>query len=248
MVSAPRGGHGFSVVEALGREWRELDRRHPGTISRWAGRHDALAPYRSFDDVLAAARLYSDPVLGALLAEASLGDQLASRVVLQALIGRMVRMAQRDPRASFDDYLARLWCAIESYPLERRPARIAANLSMDTLKAVSREHRWMVRGDVTPWPSSELLEELLPPTCLDGTRYDSPQPVDMEARRVLEAGTTLGLIDDSAVALLRSVYVDGLTSIEAARRLNTSAGMVRARCSKVVRKLASHSVELAAAA
>ena len=248
MVSASRRQRGFSVLDALGREWRELELNHPGTVSRWARRHDALAPYRSFDDVLAAARLSSDPVLGALLAEASLGDQLASRVVLQALIGRMVRMAQRDPRASFDDYLARLWCAIESYPLERRPTRIAANLSMDTLKAVSRERRWMGRGDVTPWPSSELLEELLPPAGLDGSRYDSHQPADREARRVLEAGTMLGLIDDSAVALLRSVYVDGLTSIEAARRLNTSAGMVRARCSKAVRKLATHSVELADAA
>jgi DNA-directed RNA polymerase specialized sigma24 family protein len=160
----------------------------------------------------------------------------------------MVRMAQRDPGASIDDYLARLWCAIESYPLERRPARIAANLSMDTLKAVSREHRRMGRGDVTLWPSSELLEELLPPASLDGSRYDSAQPVDMEARRVLEAGSLLGLIDDSAVALLRSVYVDGMTSIEAARRFNTSAGMVRARCSKVVRELATHSVELTDAA
>lgn len=155
-------------------------------------------------------------------------------------------MAQRDPRASIDDYLARLWCAIESYPLERRPARIAANLSMDTLKAVSREHQWM--GHVTLWPSSELLEELLPPAGLDGSRNDSLLPVDMEARRVLEAGILLGLIDDSTVGLLRSVYVDGMTSVEAARRFNTSAGMVRARCSKVVRELASHSVELADAA
>ena len=46
-----------------------------------------------------------------------MGDQLAGRVVLQALIGRMVRMAQRDPRAGIDDYLARLWCVINSYPL-----------------------------------------------------------------------------------------------------------------------------------
>jgi DNA-directed RNA polymerase specialized sigma24 family protein len=248
MASGSRRRREISVVEALDREWRELDLRHPGTVSRWAGRHDALAPYRSFDDLLSAARHYSDPVLGALLTEASRGDQLASRVVLQALIGRMVRMAQRDPGASIDDYLARLWCAIESYPLERRPARIAANLSMDTLKAVSREHRRMGRGDVTLWPSSELLEELLPPASLDGSRYDSAQPVDMEARRVLEAGSLLGLIDDSAVALLRSVYVDGMTSIEAARRFNTSAGMVRARCSKVVRELATHSVELTDAA
>ena len=70
----------------------------------------------------------------------------------------------------------------------------------------------------------------------------------MEARQVLEAGTSLGLIDGSAAALLQSVYVDGMTSTEAARRFRTSAGMVRVRCSKVVRELATHSVELADAA
>jgi DNA-directed RNA polymerase specialized sigma24 family protein len=244
MASRSRG---FSVVEALDREWRELDRRHPGTVARWAGRHDALAAHGSFDDVLSVARRYSDPVLAALLTEVSLGDHLAGRVVLQALIGRMVCMARRDLRAGIGDYLALLWSAIGSYPLERRPARIAANLSMDTLKAVSREHRWIGRGDVTLWPSRESLEELLPSASLDGSRYDS-QPVDMEASRLLDAGIVLGLIDDSAVALLRSVYVEGMTSMEAARRFNTSAGMVRARCSKVVRELATHSVELIDAA
>ena len=248
MASASRIQRGFCVVEALDREWQELDQRHPGTVTRWAGRHDVLAAYRSFDDVLSVAKLYSDPVLGALLIEVSLGDQLAGRVVLQALIGRMVRMAQRDPRASIDDYLARLWSAIGSYPLERRRARIAANLSLDTLKAVCRERRWMGRGEVTLRPSSESLEEQLPPAGLGGSRYGSPQPVDVEVRRVLEAGARLGLIDDSALALLRTVYVDGMTSIEAGLRFNTSAGMVRARCSKVVRELATHSVELAEAA
>jgi len=242
MATAFRRRRGFGVVEALDREWQELDLRHPGAVSRWAGRHEVLAPYCSFDDVLSSARVYSDPVLAALLAEVSLGDQLAGRVVLQALVGRMVRMAQRDRHASIDDYLARLWCAIGSYPLERRPERIAANLSMDTLKAVSREHRWM--GDVALFPSSESLEQLLPPARFDGSCYDSPQPVDIEARRVLEAGRLLGLMNDSTVALLRSVYVDGMTSTEAGRRFHTSAGTVRVRCSKVVRELATHSVEL----
>ena len=132
MTSPSRRQHGFSLVEALDREWCELGRRHPGAVRRWADQHDVLAPCGSCDDVLSAARLNSDPILAALLTEVSMGDQLAGRVVLQALIGRMVRMAQRDPRASIDDYLARLWCAIGSYPLERRPERIAANLSMDT--------------------------------------------------------------------------------------------------------------------
>jgi DNA-directed RNA polymerase specialized sigma24 family protein len=245
MASVSRRRRGLSTVEALDREWQGLDRCHPGTVSHWAGRHEVLAAYCSFDDVLSGAGLYSDPVLAALLAEVSLGDQLAGRVVLQALVGRMVRMARRDPRATVDDYLARLWCAIGSYPLERRPVRIAANLSMDTLKAVSRERRWMGRGDVTLWPSTELLEDLLPPARLDGSGSDSRQPVDMEVRRVLEAGTVSGLINDSAGALLRSIYVDGMTSTEAARRFRTSEGMVRVRCSKVVRELATHSVELA---
>ena len=150
MASASRRRRGFSVVEALDREWCELDPRTSGN-RRVAGLIDTtcLRPCRSLDDVLSAARLNSDPVLAALLTEVSIGDQLAGRVVLQALIGRMVRMAQRDPRASIDDYLAWLWCVINSYPLQRRPVRIAANLSMDTLKAVSRERRWLGRGDIT---------------------------------------------------------------------------------------------------
>ena len=75
--------------------------------------------------------------IAALLAEVSIGDQLAGRVVLQALIGRMVRMAQRDPRSSVDDYLALLWCVINNYPLQRRPVRIAANSSLACSTALS---------------------------------------------------------------------------------------------------------------
>ena len=169
MASASGRRRGFSVVEALDREWCELVRDHRETAAHWADRHDVLASCRTLDDVLSVAKLNSDPVLAALLTEVSNGDQLAGRVVLQALIGRMVRMAQRDLRSSVDEYLASLWCVINNYPLQRRPVRIAANLSLDTLKAVSRERRWLGRGGVTLWPSSESLEELLSPAGLDGT-------------------------------------------------------------------------------
>jgi hypothetical protein len=89
-----------TLVEALDQEWRELVRDHRIAVARWAERHCVLAPCRSLDDILSAAKLNSDPVLAALLAEVSRGDQLAARVVLQALMGRMVRMAQRDRRSS----------------------------------------------------------------------------------------------------------------------------------------------------
>jgi DNA-directed RNA polymerase specialized sigma24 family protein len=220
-------------------------RDYRATVAIWADRHEVLAPCRSLDDVLSAAQLNSDPVLAVLLTELSVEDRLPGRVVLQAMIGRMVRMAQRDPRASIDDYLAHLWCVIGGYPLKRRPARIAANLSMDTLRAVSRERRWPGRGDVTLRPSSESLEELLEPTGLDGSPYDSPPPVEVEMQRVLEVSSLLQLINDSDAALLRSIYADGMSGTQAARQFHTSAGMVRVRCSKVVRHLAAHAVELA---
>jgi hypothetical protein len=248
MARASGSRREFSIVEALDREWYELVRDHRQTAARWADQHDALAACRTLDDVLSAVRLDSDPVFAALLAEVSIGDQVAGRVVLQALLGRMVRMAQRDPRSSVDDYLALLWYVINNYPLQRRPARIAANLSLDTLKAVSREHRWLGFGDVTLWPSSESLEELLSPVGLDGTPDDSPLAVDVEVLEVLEAGRQLRLIDDSTSTLLHSVYIDGMTGTQSARRLHTSAGTIRVRCSKAVRRLAAHAVQLVDAA
>ncbi|HJV15744.1 MAG TPA: hypothetical protein VJ625_17795, partial [Propionibacteriaceae bacterium] len=187
----------MTLVEALDQEWRELVHNHPTVVARWAERHSVLAPCQSLDDILSVVKLYSDPLLAALLTEASRGDRLAGRVVLQVLIGRMVRMAQRDPRSSVDDYLAALWCVINSYPFSRRPVRIAANLSLDTLKAVSSEHRWLRRGDVTLWPSSGSFEELLEPAALDGSPCGSLPPIDVEVRQVLGAGSLLSLINDS---------------------------------------------------
>jgi hypothetical protein len=237
-----------TLVEALDREWRELIRDHRTALARWADRHGALAPCQSLDDIVSVAKQNSDPVLAALLTEVSLGDQLAARVVLQTLIGRMVRMALRDPRSSIEDYVAALWCVINSYPLGRRPVRIAANLSMDTLRAISDERRWLRRGDVTLSPSSEALEELLEPVNLDGSRLNSLPPVDVEVRQVLEAGMLLSVIDNSDALLLHSIYADGFSGDRAARRFHTSEGTVRIRCSKAVRRLAAHAVELADAA
>ena len=238
----------MGIVNALDQEWREVVNGRSETVIGWAERHAVLTPCQSLNDVLTVARLNSDPVLAALLTEVSAGDRLAGRVVLQALLGRMVRMAQRDPRSDVDDYLACLWCVINGYPLERRPVRIAANLSMDTLNAVWRERSWLGGGEITLWPSSEALEELLQPAGLDGSSYDASPPIDVEVQRVLEAGSLLRLIDDSDAALLRGVYADGMTGDQAARRFHTSAGVVRVRCSKAVRRLAASAVELANAA
>jgi hypothetical protein len=198
--------------------------------------------------VLVAARWQSDATLGALLTEVANGDQLAGRVVLQAMVGRIVRMAARDPYAGIDEYLGALWCEILTYPLVRRPQKIAANLSMDALKSVCRERRGMTQAEVTPWPPEVFVDELFEQrdSVLRRTRHQDSRVID--ARQVLVTGRELCVIDESSRALLHSVFVDGLSGREAALRHRTSAGSVRVRCSKAVRRLAARASDLVDAA
>ena len=97
-----------------------------------------------------------------------------------------------------------------------------------------------------PVPIGEII-----PGAVSGLAHAArltPTAIDVEVHEVLEAGSQLGLIDDLASALLQSVYVDGMTGTHTARRFHTSAGTIRVRCSKAVRQLAAHAVELADAA
>lgn len=234
--------HG-TIVEALNRDWDDLVDRHRGSVASWSRIHGALAECQSLNEVLSVAWGQPDAVYGALLTEVSKGDQLAARVVLQLMLGRIVRMAGRDPSAGVDDYVSALWCQIHAYPLTARPTRIPANLSMDTLKAVVRERRWLRRGEVTPWPPEFFWEEAherLFLHCSD----DDQAPA---AVAVLRVGRDRGVIDSDAHALLVSVYLDELSGREAAERYWTTPASVRVRCNRAVQRLAAHRTELLAA-
>lgn len=232
------------IVEALNLEWDRLDHDHRGIVGQWASRHQVLSGCRSFRDVLDTIRGRPDDALHALLAEVSNGNQLAGRVVLQSMIGRLVMMARRDVKAGVDDYISVMWFQIQTYPLARRPVRIAANLALDTLKAVQREHRWLVRGEVTTWPPGELLDEILADAFGSSvsTAFD-----DLEAPEILDAACGLDIIDRKTHALLRSVYLEGLTGSEAARRHGSSVGSIRVRCSRAVRRMSESASVLCAA-
>ena len=184
----PRG----TIVEALNRDWDELVDRHRGSVRGWSRSHGALAECHSLADVLLAARGQPDAVLAALLTLVSKGDQLAARVVLQAMLGRVVRMAGRDPAAGVDDYVSALWCRICAYPLASRPSRIAANLSMDTLKAIALERRWLRIGGVTPWPPEMFWDEQ------HELLFVTQQFDLVDASDVLRAGCDRGVIDEPA--------------------------------------------------
>lgn len=265
----------FALIDALNAEWDRLeqDRLLAGhgraEIGRWAAEHDALAGCRTGAEVLEAIRAAPDPVLAALIAvhqrerrthldghcTGPAGSGFAGRIVLQTMLGKIVTMAAADRRHGVDDYVGQLWARIGSYPLAARPRRIAANLALDTLKAVTRSDRAV--GELVPVTTEVLERAGLGRTGLgehgvgpdgSGDPAGGDQTADLTAHRVLRTARRMGLIDEPTRRLLLTVYGDGLTSAEAAERHGLTPTTVRFRCSRAVRRLARHAEEIADAA
>ncbi|SDS73915.1 RNA polymerase sigma factor [Microlunatus soli] len=254
----------FALVDALNAEWSELDGNHRlagygrAEVGRWAADHPALVGCGSAGDVLQAIRDRPDEVLAALIAVHQEGTrhnrvgssgrpagELAGRIVLQTMLGKLVTMARRDHRHAVEDYVGQLWARIGCYPLARRPRRIAANLALDTLKAVTRDHtRGSSRVAVAVPVSEEDLERaglVADPRVGDGVD-------DLSAHRVLRTAQDLDLIDDATRRLLLSVYLEGLSSVDAAARFGLAPTTVRYRCSRAIRNLAAHATVIRDAA
>lgn len=200
------------ALSLLNAEWHDV--QHHRVPPEWGATLPDAMGHGSLGDLLADVRCRADEVLGALLALELGGDHRAGRVVVQAMLPKLVLMAVRDAVADFDDYLAVLWIRIATYPLARRPRRIAANLALDTLKSVKAAHPHAARA--------------LPPPL--------PDPLG-DALAVLDAGVRLGVIDPLTRRTLEVVYIGGRSSGEAAGVLGTSPDAVRWRCSRGVRAL-----------
>ena len=226
------------VLGQLNAEWAVLadDPVAGDSCRRWASAAPALTGCRTLGEVLAAVRTDPDAVLAALLGAAAAGETLAARAVLQAMLGKVVRMARADPRATADDYVAVLWCVVATYPLAARPHRVAANLALDTLKGVQREGNAGERA-LGPDAVARLLE-----------RRPGPDPgpaAGVTAAGVIGTAEQRRLLDPATGAVLRTVYVDGLPGRAAARRHRISPTALRVRCSRGVGLLARHADLLA---
>lgn len=238
----------YRIIDDLNREWRGMVDDRGDALPAWARAHPDLAGCTGLEEVVRRGSRGDDAVLHALLVEAHGGVTLAGRVVLQAMLGRLVAMAGRDRRVPVDDYVGALWCVLARYPLAARPVRIAANLVLDTLKAVDRERRRPGRAGVTLCLPGPDLEPLLEAAWSRATLDHAAELRALGAAEVIEAGRRLRLIDDGTGHLLRHVYVEGLSGRDAAACGGTSPGSLRVRCSRAVRRLAAHAVELVEAA
>lgn len=208
-------------ARALNAEWAELQ---GATVPGDWPEHPS-----SLGEVLAAIADDPDVALADLLARHAAGDALAGRVVLQAMIGKLVLLAARDSVHQLGDYVAECWLRLGSYPLRRRPRRIAANLAMDTRRAV--------------WASE--VQTL----CVDPAQLpERAEPATPGVTGLVRAATRLGLLDPESGACLYAVYGLGLRSHEAAQQLRISPDLVRWRNARSIRRLAPYAARLVAVA
>lgn len=110
------------TLAALDAEWRECS-RSPETaqaLRRWAAVEPALAGLSDLADLLRARRNpEAAPAILSALARLALGDDLAARTLLRAVMPGLVAMAARelveDPNA-FEEMVSLAWQRVRTYP------------------------------------------------------------------------------------------------------------------------------------
>ncbi|PZF82770.1 hypothetical protein [Jiangella anatolica] len=233
-----------SLVGRLNAEWARLraDPRTESAVAHWAGRHPELAGCLALEDVelavAAADAEQADRILLALLRLARAGDSLAGRTVLQLMLGKAVRIAMtragRDTKPALEHTaVAALWTIVATYPIERRPAKVAANIAMETLRAVTGELTHQLSE--TPTPPDILAADLVPPAASGRTTADH------ELLNLLTWAVDEGTITAADATLVLDIYSPAPGSeggAAAAERHGLSWPAARQRASRAIRKVA----------
>jgi len=235
-------------------EWVDLNAssRAASAVRNWALREPALAgcerPGDVVDRIDAAPSGGKDAILLALIRLTQGRDQLAGRVVLQAMLPKVGRLTNRTRHTDSDDAwiedrrhiaVAQMWQVIAAYPTERRPRKVAANLALDTLHRITEGTRG-ARADIplTPEAVSDLVGAVFDEIVLPG---ELPETPDLDA--VLRWALERRVLTRDDAALIAFVYLGrgapGSRSQEAARRLGLTPAAVRQRCSRIRGRLAA---------
>lgn len=160
------------LTTQLDNEWVTLAADTPAsTLERWGRNHPHLADLTTLDDIQA--RIDGNPgdyatrdgILLALIHLTQDGHQLAGRVLIHLLRRGLTRLVTTLP-SSLDrtgpepgeQILGTLWEIIATYPTATRPSRVAANMLMDTRKALIVGNRARVSspGILSPAARTEI--------------------------------------------------------------------------------------------
>jgi len=221
-----------NLVDHLDTEWSQICEVPDPHCAAWSTQCGSLHDSRTPAQVLAAIPHNPDTALSFLLKRHRQGETLAGRIVLQTMLGKLVRMSYTGVAAdvphALDDLVTHMWCQIARYPLDRRPRHIAANLALDTYKEACRE--WLDVHDV-PVPPGSLN------TALEQQPLPSSREIEWTADQIIDAAFTLSLITETTRDILAAVYgPEGLSGASAAARWDCSPAAIRTRCRTAVKE------------
>lgn len=154
---------GTGVLGQLDREWDRLADCSVGrrAVRTWAVGEPLLAGARSLRQLVERVNERghaeeSDAILLILLRHAST-DDVAARTVLQAMMPAVKNMTSRfstcgawSAEETAAVVVAAMWERVRTYPVERRPKKVAANLALDTRQRVWRSGHKLVYGRLPP--------------------------------------------------------------------------------------------------
>lgn len=225
-------------LDQLDREWHALATGAlPARMRAWALEEPVLAAFASPSALIRFLHTRrpgpdKDPALHALLARSRV-DPLAARVVLQALRPGLKGLAKRifleadDIEQLWQLLLASVWEQIRTYPLERRPRRIAANLLLDSMRATLNELA-RERSRRAELPASPITPHAAATT---------PAP-DVET--LLTRAVAAGAISADEAELILRTRIDEQPLASAAREFGVSYNVLRVRLQRAERRLLLH--------
>lgn len=235
-----------TLIGGLLVEWVQLNASRPAalTVTRWAHHHPTLAgahrPGDIVDTIDKASPDDQDMALLALVTLAQNGEQLAGRIVLQQMLPKLSQLA-RDHQATLADGVsdpdgpderyqiltATFWQVVMTYPIDRRPRKVAANLALDTLlhstKAAAtyrREHLTLqteLADNHRPTQRPDAHDDALPPT--------------------LTTAITNGTLDEPTARMLHDIYGRGESPTAYAHRTGLKPNTLRKRCMRARQRL-----------
>jgi len=179
------------------------------------------------DDVCQLAGRRDDGLATALVLLAQSGDDTAGQVVLRAMLPRLWKISQRDPKHSLSEYISTAWVRLKTFPALTRRRAVMINLSLDCLKMLSRQDARLRRelaSEHLTKPGANCRASIQPP-------WGVANSTVAYVAQMLRLAVELELFSPRCAAVAHSVYCDGLSGREAALHHAISYDMVRYYCS-----------------
>lgn len=230
-------------------------------VQRWAHRDETLSSFARPGDIVdaidAASPADKDAVLAALVALFHDRHQLAGRVILQAMLPKLSRLASGSrpnaaDAATIEDrrhaVIAEFWDVLTHYPLARRPTTVAGNLALDTLHRLGGARHPSAEIAVAPDVVDALSHRTGAAERCTRSTGEMRGPLgglstDGDLTEVTSWALARRVITSAEADLIVTIYTPhsgahgayGFTAV--ATELGITTAAVRQRCSRAVRRL-----------